>query len=568
MAGPGNILITVGADTVSAVRDLGKVNGALGDTMTTSEKMSAGLKKAFVPAAAALGALGVAGYGAAKAAMEDAASADHLAQTMKRVTGAHGPAIKAMEDYISATSLATGVSDDKLRPAMEKLITATGDQAKAQKLMNQVMDISAATGKDVDTVSTAVAKGYQGQTSSLAKLVPGLSEASRKSKDFTVIMDELADKTGGAASKAADTAAGKMARFQVSVSELQESIGYALLPVIEAVIPVMLKMADFASDNVTAIKLLAAAVGAVAAVIVTANVAMKVYEAAQVAIKVATTAWTAAQWLLNAALDANPIGAIVVALTALAAGLVLAYNRSETFRSIVKGALNAVEDAGRALAQAFEKVFDWAQHAFNWIIDHWKIGLFAFGPIGAAIFVLVTQWDKITAAARAAMDAATSALRTMASVFNAVADTIGGAADRIVSWIRRIWEAAQQAAGIVSDMANTIRHAVSSSIGWVDDLYGKLDGVIDKIRDVIGWLGKIHVPSLPGGIHIPTPWAFPASAPASLGRAGAPNARSSPAPVGGAVVINVYGALDPEGVARQIRRLLERHDRRQGWAVA
>src|SRR5580765_7302939 len=115
MAGAGNILITVGADTVAAVRNLGKVNNALGDTMSTSEKMGAGLRKAALPAAAALGAIGVAGISAAKAAMEDAQSADHLAQTMKRVAGSSDAAVASMEDYIDKTARATGVADDKLR---------------------------------------------------------------------------------------------------------------------------------------------------------------------------------------------------------------------------------------------------------------------------------------------------------------------------------------------------------------------------------------------------------------------------------------------------------------------
>jgi hypothetical protein len=533
MAGPGNILITVGAQTVEAVRNLGTVNKALGDTQTTSEKMSAGLKKAAVPAAAALAAIGYAGLGAAKAAMEDADSADHLAQTMKRVAGSHQPAIDAMEDYISKTEMATGVADDKLRPAMEKLITATGDSAEAQKLMNQVMDISAATGKDVDTVSTAVAKGYEGQTSSLARLVPGLSEASRKSKDFTVIMDELSDKTGGAAAKAADTAAGKMARFQVSVSELQESIGYALLPVIEALVPLMIKAANFAEENTTAIKALAAIVAVLAGGILAANVAMKAYEAAQVAITVATKAWQAAQLLLNIALDANPIGAVTLAVAALAAGIVLAYQKSETFRDTVKAALNAVREPIDSLAAAWTKLYNAAQFAFNWIVDHWKLALFSFGPIGAAIYALATNWDSVSKAASDAAAAVQSAVATIA--------------------------------GAVAAMARAIRNAVSSSLGWLGSLIGKLDAVVSAVRDVLDWLDKIHVPHLPGLPHIPTPWM---PAPASSSRSGVGTPPASRTAPGAAIIVNVYGALDPEGVARQIRRLLADHDRRQGLAVA
>jgi len=526
VAGPGNILITVGAETVAAVRNLGNVNDALGDTMTRSEKMSAGLKKAALPAAAALGAIAIAGVGAAKAAIADAASADHLAQTLKRVTGAGKPAVDGMEDWISATSLASGVADDELRPAIEKLATATGSVTKAQKLANVALDIAAATGKDVDTVSTALAKGYQGQTGALVKLVPGISEASRKSKDYATIMAEVTEKTEGASKASAETAAGGLKRMQVATGELQESLGYALLPAIQAVIPVLLKMTQFAQDNVGVIKILTAAVAAVAGAIVAANVAMKVYEAAQVAIKIATTAWTAVQWLLNAALNANPIGLITVAVAALAAGIVIAYNKSETFQSIVKGAMDAVRGAVDKLVDVFGDLQRAASAAFNWIVDHWKLALFAFGPIGAAIYALVANWDAVKAAAERAAGAVTGAARTVASAFETMADAIS--------------------------------RAVRSALGWIDDLYGKVSGVISKVQDLIGWIGKIpSIPKLPGLPSIPVPWA---AAPAAAGASTRSSTRSAPAPV----VVNVYGALDPESVARQIRRLLERHDRRQG----
>ena len=99
--------------------------------MSRSEKMGAGLKKAALPAAAALGAIGVAAVGAAKAAMEDAAAQEHLAGVLERTTGATDAQIAATEDWISKTALATGVADDELRPALEKIATATGDVSES-----------------------------------------------------------------------------------------------------------------------------------------------------------------------------------------------------------------------------------------------------------------------------------------------------------------------------------------------------------------------------------------------------------------------------------------------------
>src|SRR5215470_10416118 len=112
--------------------------------MSSSEKMSAGLSKAALPAAAALTGIGIAAISATKAAAEDAAAQQHLAGVMERTTGATSKQIAATETWIAQTARATGVSDDQLRPALEKLVTATGDVGKSQKLMQQALDISAA----------------------------------------------------------------------------------------------------------------------------------------------------------------------------------------------------------------------------------------------------------------------------------------------------------------------------------------------------------------------------------------------------------------------------------------
>ena len=163
---------------------------------------------------------------------------------------------------------------------------------------------------------------------------------------MNVIMKELAVTTGGAMAASTETAAGQMKIMQNQTNELQESLGAALLPVVEALIPVLVEFGDFAANNTGIIKILVGVVAALAAGILVANAAMKAYAAASAIVKAATAAWTAAQWLLNAALNANPIGLIVIALAALAAGIYLAYTRSETFRNIVHDAMDEVAGAG------------------------------------------------------------------------------------------------------------------------------------------------------------------------------------------------------------------------------
>src|SRR5262245_63354127 len=104
MAGPGNILIKVGAEAGQAVRELATLDKSLGSTMSANEKMAAGLRKAALPAAAALGAIGIAAVSATKAAMEDAAAQEALAGQLERTAGATKAQVAAAEDYISKLS--------------------------------------------------------------------------------------------------------------------------------------------------------------------------------------------------------------------------------------------------------------------------------------------------------------------------------------------------------------------------------------------------------------------------------------------------------------------------------
>lgn len=497
MAGPGNVVIKIGAETADAIRGFNQVDKSLGDTMTTGQKTMAGLKKAAVPAAAALAAIGYAAVSATKAAMEDQAAQDKLAHQLERTTGATAAQVKGAEDFISSLSKQTAIADDDLRPALGALATATGDVTDAQDALSLAVDISASTGKDLQTVSEGMAKAYAGNTGALARLVPGLDKATLATKDMDKITAELSRLMGGAATQSAKTAEGQYRNLKIQMGELQETLGMALIPVIEALLPLLLTAADFAQNNTTAIKILVGAVAAVSGAILAANVAMKAWAAAQAIAKAATIAYTAVQWLLNAALSANPIGLVVIALGALTAALVVAYKKSETFRDIVSGAMNGVKSAVKALDSAFDAMKNAALAAWNWITDHWKVALFAFGPIGAAIYVISENFDKVKAAGQAAARVITSA-----------------------------WNKVQAA----------------------------IQAVIDAVASLIGWIGKIKFPKIP---HLPGL----KMAPGGIGVTPAGAVATSGA---GGVTINIYGAIDPEGTARQIRRLLGAHDRRQG----
>jgi hypothetical protein len=301
-------------------------------------KSAYAVKKAALPAAAALGALGVAAFDAAKGAMEDAAAQTVLAQTITKNTNATEKQIKANEDWISTQGKLLGVSDDELRPALSKLVTQTKSVTKAQELAALSMDIAAATGKPLAAVTDAVAKAAGGNTKALAKLSPELKGMIKDGLDAEGAMSVLADTFGGAASTKANTAQGQFQRLQLSLSETKETIGAALLPIIEKILPVLTTFGNWASENTAVFLTIAGVIGGIAAAVLIVNGAMTAWTAI-------TTAATAVQTAFNAVMAMNPIGLTVIAIGLLIAGLVVAYKKFEGFRNIVDSVFNFIKTA-------------------------------------------------------------------------------------------------------------------------------------------------------------------------------------------------------------------------------
>lgn len=168
-----------------------------------------------------------------EAAIEDEKSQVQLAKALQNTTKATDGQIASTEDWISKTQLAYGVADTKLRPALANLARATGDVEKSQKLTNLALDISAATGKDLESVSLALGKAYNGNVGALTKLGVPLDENIKKTKDFDVVQAKLSELFGGAAAANADTYAGRLAILSEKTGELKESVGTLLLPELE-----------------------------------------------------------------------------------------------------------------------------------------------------------------------------------------------------------------------------------------------------------------------------------------------------------------------------------------------
>lgn len=218
--------------SVTISGNAGPLKKAVGEADDSLGKIGESFKKVGVLAAAGFGAL-AAGLGAAvKAAAEDQQSFEQLRQTIQNTTEATDEMVKAIDDQIGAMSMAFGVADDKLRPALGNLVRATGDVAMSQDILAVALDISAATGRDLDSVSIALAKAYGGQTTALGKLGIQLSDNAKNAGDFRVVTEELSSIFGGAAQANAETFAGKMSRLKIILSEAVETIGSYVLPIV------------------------------------------------------------------------------------------------------------------------------------------------------------------------------------------------------------------------------------------------------------------------------------------------------------------------------------------------
>lgn len=204
-----------------------------------ASKVGDSIRSAMLPAAAAVGALAVAGVSAVKAAIEDQAAQKALERQIKRTTNATDAQIAANEDWIKVQGKLLGVTDDELRPALAGLVRATGSITKAQKAASLAMDISAAKGVSLETVTKALERAYGGNLNALSKLSPEVRGMIKDGASLEEVMSKLADTFGGEASDAANTTEGRFKKLKVAFDEAKEELGTLLIPAMEDLVKII-----------------------------------------------------------------------------------------------------------------------------------------------------------------------------------------------------------------------------------------------------------------------------------------------------------------------------------------
>jgi len=444
----------------SAQRSLAKFgSGARGfagstgaDLVRTGRALDDGGNKAFNTGRAMTAASLplIAGFAlSARAAMGEAKEVALLEKAMRNATGATAGQVAAMEAWITKTQNATGVADGELRPAMAHLLRATGDATRSQDLMNQALDISAATGKPIEQVALAMAKAHNGNVGALGRLGIATKSADGATMTFEQTLAKAAETMGGSAAAAADPAAGRPAIMQAKLADASETLGTALLPMIERGTAAIAGLADrfnglspstqgwIVKAGLAAIATgpllmgvggLTKGLGALSRV--SGNVAIAFGKNAKsaplyaraiagatkgvgsfarsVATGVAARGRQAAAATVAAARTAAHTAATIaargaqLAVAARGAALVLAWKKSETFRRIVTGAWEGIKRTALAVFNSLAGFFrSWGP----------LIVTILTGPIGALVIKIARNWDRIRSSAVAAFGAVVSLAR-------------------------------------------------------------------------------------------------------------------------------------------------------------
>jgi hypothetical protein len=423
---------------------------------TNSERSGFLIKKAALPAAAALAGIGAAAFSATKAAIEDQAAQTRLAGALARTTGASNATIKATEQYIDKLSEQSAVADDELRPALTTLVTGTKNLQKAQELLAVSLDISAQTGASLEATSAAMSKGFAGNTRALASLSPELKTMIKNGASFDDVLVQLKSNFKGASQEAANTAEGGVKKLKNALNETKEGIGKALIPAVEALTPLLVAMGLWAKNNAPIITGVAVAVGVFATAIVAARIAMAAWKAMSIIT-------TGVNWALSTSFTAVQVATGVGIATAIAGAAAFVY---------IKNKMNDARGAAIGYGSAIGNLITSQQELNKYI-----------GPVATRDFevmkkmsqgMTLAQAEAAVATERTAVaseklktkqEKAAAAAKKLKDELKAAKDILG---DQFVAAITKANGVLDEAVGKFNDYKNGISDAVTGNFSFAN----------------------------------------------------------------------------------------------------
>lgn len=443
MARGRRFIVEVLGDGKSLTKSLKKASD---DAMTFGDKVAASTKRMAVPAAAAFAGLSAAAVSFARAAAEDQRAQALLAEQMRATTGATNLQIAATEQFISRLAMASGVADDELRPALAQLVRATGDVGDAQSLLRTALDVSAGSGRSLSSVVQALSRASQGQFTALRRLGIPLDENIIKTKDFDAVLKVLSATFGGQADVAANTAEGRMRRFGVAVDEAKESIGAALLPALEAILPKLIGLAQWVEKNSGLIVGIGTAIAGFSGAILIANAGMKAYAFAAKLMTLANMGLASS----NLAVQISTGVGIVSAGIAIGAIAAMSLKMREAANDATNLA-DALDTATEATRFGFEPAMVDAKNAVNALA----------GPMGATSEAIFSLGNSLRGGLMGPMGGTFTAIAEKVKDTNKDIGRSTGEAANKFSQFRQQVKATKDA---VREYVRSIRDAVTSNV--------------------------------------------------------------------------------------------------------
>lgn len=431
---------------------------------------------AIVGTAAAAGLVSFA-KGSVDAFKEAELAQGRLSDAFAKFPGLADVSRASLDRLNESMSKKTRFDDDSLASGQAVLAQfgLTGQQIT--QLTPLLADYAAKTGTDIPTAAEQLGKGLLGQGRALKSVGIDFQDAGSVGANFEQIMGGLRTQVGGFAEKEGKSAAGQSEILKNRFGELQEAVGQRLLPALTSVVSSLTTVVDFVSRNINVIGPLVVVLGGLAAAVWAVNAATTAWAAIQAAatalhvtaaakaiahtaalaahvvvtgaVRAATIAWTAAQWLLNVALTANPIGIVIALIAALVAGVIVAYKNSETFRAIVQKTWEVIQ---AVVSFAWNNVIKPILTALiNTVIDTWQ-------KMQELARIVGIMWDTIKSLFQEGVRFA------VATFLNLVSTIIQGAADAF-GWVPGIGGKLREAAARFEDFKNS----VNSSLANVQD---------------------------------------------------------------------------------------------------
>lgn len=376
MASTAILAIRIISDARNAAKDLKGIE-------TGASRMQGALNKA-APAAKAtvlgLAAVGAAAFSQASKLQQSSGAVESVfkgqADAVKRLAGDAANNVGLATSEYQELAAVLGAQLGNLGVAQKDLVPVTDD------LISKASDLAATFGGSTQEAVEALSAAFRGETDPIEKYgisikqasvdallakqgldgLTGAAETQARTAAMMTLIQQQSTAATGAFAREADTAAGAQARATASLKDAGAEIGTVLLPIVAALATKLAGAAKWAQNNSGAITVLAAVAGGLAATVLTVNAALSAYRAVSMAVRAAIIVFRNAQLALNLAMMMNPIGLIIVAVVALVAAIVIAYKKSETFRSIVQA-------VGRAAATAFGWVVDKVKDVIGWVKD-------------------------------------------------------------------------------------------------------------------------------------------------------------------------------------------------------